>query len=63
MLEIYDETAMKDQKINPVVAIFNQKNNHGWTDKVEIVHNNDRTETDEEINKRYEDMENIVDVN
>lgn len=56
MLEVYDETMMKQGKVNAIVGIFNQKNNHGWVDKVEVIHGQDRIENDDEIAKRYEDI-------
>lgn len=59
MLEVYDEAMMKQGKTNAIVGIFNQKNNHGWVDKVEVIHGGDRTETDDEIKKRYEDVIDI----
>lgn len=56
MLEIYDETMMKQGKVNAIVGIFNQKNNHGWVDKVEVIHGGDKQESDDEIKKRYNDI-------
>lgn len=56
MLEIYDEAMMKQGKINAIVGIFNQKNNHGWVDKVEVVRGSPSDQTDEEIKKKYVDV-------
>lgn len=60
MLEMYDEAMMKQGKVNAIVGIFNQKNNHGWVDKVEVVRSGGKDQTDEEIKKRYED--GIIDI-
>ena len=56
MLEMYDEAMMKQGKINAIVGIFNQKNNHGWVDKVEVVRGSASDQTDEEIKKKYVDV-------
>ena len=59
LIEAFDEMAMKDGKIPPIIAIFNAKNNYGYTDgvKVEIVK---EELTNEEIAKRYREMHEIV---
>lgn len=62
LLEMYDEAMMKQGKVNAIVGIFNQKNNHGWVDKVEVVHGQDKAESDEEIKNRYAQEQNIIDL-
>lgn len=58
-VEAFDEMAMKDGKIPPIIAIFNAKNNYGYTDgaKIEIVK---EELTNEEIAERYRKMHEIV---
>lgn len=59
LIEAFDEMAMKDGKIPPIIAIFNAKNNYGYTDgvKVEVVK---EELSNEEIAKRYREMHEIV---
>lgn len=59
LLEMYDEAMMKQGKVNAIVGIFNQKNNHGWVDKVEVVRGASNEQTDEEIKKKYADVIDI----
>lgn len=62
MLEMYDEAMMKQGKINAIVGIFNQKNNHGWVDKVEIVRGSQADQSDEEIKKKYLGTAEVIDI-
>ena len=59
LLEITDEIAMKENKTNPVSAIFLAKNNYGYVDEVKhkIV---DEEESDEEIERKYRERHEIV---
>ena len=60
LIEAFDEMAMKDGKIPPIIAIFMAKNNYGYSDgvKVEIVK---EEMTNEEIAQRYREMHEIID--
>lgn len=60
MLEVFDETALKDNKTNAVAGIFLGKNNYGYKDQVEHKIVDDRELTNEEIEKRYRKMHEIV---
>lgn len=62
MLEMYDEAMMKQGKVNAIVGIFNQKNNHNWVDKVEVVRSSSQDQTDEELKKKYIDYDDIIEV-
>lgn len=60
-IEVFDEIAMKEGKTPPIVAIFNAKNNYGYTDETKI--NVATTEmSNEEIENRYREMHEIVDM-
>lgn len=59
LLEVYDEIAMKEGTIPPLIAIFNAKNNHGYKDEVKMTTSVDDL-TDEEIEKRYREKHEIV---
>ena len=61
LIEIFDETAMKDNRINPVAGVFNMKNNHGYKDEVEIVHVDDKKPTNQEIAMKYGQRAEIID--
>ena len=58
-IEVFDEMAMKDGKTPPIVAIFNAKNNYGYTDEQKISLGQQEI-SNEEIEKRYRDMHEIV---
>ena len=60
MLEVYDDVASKDGRIPTMLHIFNAKNNYGYKDKVEISTGDDEEISDEEIEKRYREMHEIV---
>ena len=59
MLEITDEVAMKENKTNPVSAIFLAKNNYGYVDeqKVKVI---DEEASDEEIERRYRERHEVI---
>lgn len=59
LLEVYDEIAMKEGSIPPLIAIFNAKNNHGYKDEVTFK-SGDEDLTDEEIERRYREKHEIV---
>ena len=59
LLEVYDELAMKEGHVPPLIAIFNAKNNHGYKDEVSIK-SADEDLTDEEIERRYREKHEIV---
>lgn len=59
IIETFDEVAMKEGKIPPIIAIFNAKNNYGYSDKVETKIISDEM-SDEEIEKRYRDLHEVV---
>ena len=59
LIETFDEVAMKEGKIPPIIAIFNAKNNYGYTDKVEHRFSSEDI-SDEEIERRYRDMHEVV---
>lgn len=59
LIETFDEIAMKEGKIPPIIAIFNAKNNYGYTDKTDVKIISDEM-SDEEIEKRYRDMHEVV---
>ena len=59
LLEVYDEIAMKDGTIPPLIAIFNAKNNYGYKDEVKVNTANDDL-SDEEIERRYREKHEIV---
>lgn len=59
MIETFDEIAMKEGKIPPIIAIFNAKNNYGYSDKTDVKIISDEM-SDEEIERRYRDMHEVV---
>lgn len=61
LIEIFDETAMKDNRINPVAGVFNMKNNHGYKDEVEIKHTDEKKPSNEEIARIYGQHVEIID--
>lgn len=60
LIEIFDETALKDNRTNAVSGIFMMKNNHGYKDQVEHKIVDDREISNEEIEMRYRQMHNII---
>lgn len=60
LLEIFDETALKDNRTNAVAGLFNMKNNYNYKDSVEHKIIDDREITNEEIEMRYRQMHEIV---
>ena len=61
LIEIFDESAMKDNRVNPVAGVFNMKNNHNYKDEVEIVHVDEKKPTNQEIAMKYNERAEIVD--
>lgn len=60
MLEVFDETALKDNKTNAVAGIFMGKQNYGYKDVVEHKIIDDRELSNEEIEMKYRKMHEIV---
>lgn len=62
LLEIFDETALKDNKTNAVSGIFIAKNNYGYKDEIEIKKVDEKPLSIEEIEKKYREMHEIIDI-
>lgn len=60
LLEVFDETSLKDNKTNAVAGIFLSKNNYDYKDQVEVKRIEDREISNEEIEMRYRKMHEIV---
>ena len=60
LLEVFDETALKDNRTNAVAGLFNMKNNYGYKDQVEHKIVDDHEISDEEIERRYRLKHEIV---
>ena len=60
LLEVFDESAMKENKTNVVAGVFLAKNNYGYKDQVEHKIVDDREISDEEIEQRYRLKHEIV---
>lgn len=60
ILEIFDETALKDNKTNAVAGIFLGKNNYGYKDQVEHKIVSDKEMTNEEIERKYRQRHGII---
>lgn len=60
LIEIFDETALKDNRTNAVSGIFLMKNNHGYKDEVVTKVVDDREISNEEIEQRYRQLHEIV---
>lgn len=60
LLEVFDETALKDNRINAVSGIFGMKNNYDYKDQVEVKQINEKEISNEEIELRYRKMHEIV---
>lgn len=63
LLEIFDETALKDNRVNALAGVFNAKNNYDYKDQVEHKIVDDREISNEEIEMRYRQMHEIVEAN
>ena len=61
MIEIFDETALKDNKTNAVAGLFNMKNNYGYKDEVEHHVIEDKKPSNAEIEQRYREAHQIID--
>ena len=62
MIEVFDETALKDNKTNAVAGIFNMKNNYNYKDEVEVKQVVDKKPTNKEIEDKYAVRKEIIDV-
>lgn len=60
LLEVFDETALKDNRTNAVAGIFLGKNNYDYKDQVEVKRIDEREISNEEIELRYRKMHEIV---
>lgn len=60
VIEIFDETALKENKTNAVAGLFNMKNNFGYKDEVEVKHVEDRKPSMKEIEEKYRKRRDIV---
>lgn len=60
LIEIFDETSIKDNRTNAVAGIFGMKNNYDYKDQVEVKRIDDREISNEEIERRYRQMHEIV---
>ena len=60
LLEVFDETALKDNRVNALAGVFNAKNNYDYKAQVEVKRIDDSGLTNEEIEKRYRLMHEIV---
>ena len=60
LIEIFDETALKDNKTNAVAGLFNMKNNYGYKDEVEHRVIEDKKPTNKEIEQKYKERHDIV---
>ena len=61
LIEIFDETALKDNKTNAVAGLFNMKNNYGYKDEVEHRIVEDKKPTNKEIEEKYAGRQQIID--
>ena len=60
MMEVFDDTALKENKTNAVSGIFGMKNNYGYKDSVEHKIVDDRELSNEEIEMKYRQIHEIV---
>ena len=60
LLEIFDETALKENKTNAVAGIFLGKQNYGYKDVVEVHHVEEKETNIEEIEAKYRARKEIV---
>lgn len=61
LIEIFDETALKNNKTNAVAGLFNMKNNYGYKDEVEHKIVDERKPTMKEIAEKYGKRAEIID--
>lgn len=61
IIEIFDETALKENKTNAVAGLFNMKNNFDYKDEVEIRHVDDRKPSIQEVEERLRKRQAILD--
>ena len=61
MIEIFDETALKDNKTNAVAGVFNMKNNYNYKDEVDHRIIEDKKPTNKEIEEKYANKQEIID--
>ena len=62
LIEVFDETALKDNKTNAVAGIFNMKNNYNYKDEVEVKQVMDKKPTNKELLEKYQKRGEIIDV-
>lgn len=62
MIEIFDETALKDNKTNAVAGLFNMKNNFGYKEEIEHKIIEDKKPTNKEIEEKYSGRQEIIDI-
>ena len=60
LLEVFDETALKDNRVNGLVGIFNMKNNYNYKDQVEVKNISEKEISTEEIERKYGERHAIV---
>ena len=60
LIEIFDETALKNNKTNAVAGLFNMKNNYGYKDEVEHRIVDERKPTIQEIAEKYGKRAEII---
>lgn len=60
LIEIFDETSIKDNRTNAVSGIFMMKNNHGYKDEVVTKVIDEREISNEEIERKYLKMHEII---
>jgi len=60
LIEIFDETALKNNKTNAVAGLFNMKNNYGYKDEVEHKIVDERKPTIKEIAEKYGKRAEII---
>jgi len=60
MIEVFDDTALKENKTNAVSGIFGMKNNFGYKDQVEHKIVDDKELSNEEIERKYLQQHKIL---
>ena len=60
MIEVFDDTALKENKTNAVSGIFGMKNNFGYKDQVEHKIVDTKEMSDEELERKYRLRHEIV---
>lgn len=61
LIEIFDESALKNNKTNAVAGLFNMKNNYDYKDEVEHKIIDERKPTMKEIAEKYGKRAEIID--